>query len=109
MYGHALTLAQLDPCVDCSERAEHRDALGQPAWTTADDGSPVCARCALIREARAAVDQLDGLWVQLAPALPRGFQVKCEACGCSVSLGHDVNGDDCRLLQDERRWKHADE
>ena len=58
------------------------------------------SRCPLVLPA--------GLYFQPAPALPGGRQIKCSACRCSVKVDHSVDGDECRLLQQERAWKNAD-
>lgn len=48
-----------------------------------------------------------GVTRSAAPALPRGYVLRCGWCGCSVDVDHVPNGEDCRLLQDERRHKYS--
>lgn len=42
-----------------------------------------------------------------APKLPRGFQLKCIQCGCSVQPGHQPGYDDCEVARDERDASRA--
>ena len=44
----------------------------------------------------------EGLRVQMAPALPRGYQIKCDGCHCSVSLDHVPCSADCEEARRER-------
>ena len=51
----------------------------------------------------------DGLFVQPAPALPRGYQIKCSICRCSVGTDHVAGSADCMMLAQEREWKNRDD
>ena len=44
----------------------------------------------------------DGLRVVDLPASPRGFQIKCVWCQCSVSVSHVPGSADCLMSCDER-------
>lgn len=50
----------------------------------------------------------DGLFVQPAPALPRGYQIKCSICRCSVQTDHVAGSLDCMMLVEEREAKNRE-
>lgn len=45
-----------------------------------------------------------GLHVQPAPRLPRGFQIKCSSCRCTVDRNHRPDSDECMQDRLEREW-----
>lgn len=51
----------------------------------------------------------EGLVRVPAPALPTETRVVCLFCRCTVPTDHSPNGEECRMLVDERRFKrHGD-
>lgn len=50
-----------------------------------------------------------GLYVQPAPALPRGHQIKCSSCRCTVDRHHRPDSDECMQDRLEREWSMADD
>lgn len=43
------------------------------------------------------------------PCLPRGFQIKCSSCRCSVTPTHVPGSQDCDEARVEREWSMADD
>lgn len=56
-----------------------------------------------------AQEQLPGgLFVQPAPALPKGHQIKCSRCGCTVATTHVPGSWDCDDARTERTRSQSD-